>query len=198
MSTHDPTAKKGADAASGLTPAEKIDSVLELTKSIGTAMFTSRSPDGKLASRAMIPATTEDLVFSFYFNKDSGKTNDLQSDDQVNLSYLNPKTGDWVSISGKGVINTDKNKVKKHWSSGLKAWFDDKKDGKHTGDENDPRVALIDVHPEVRGWTHVLLTHTDAHLIRRSDGSRQTGSCDSSMRRRQLPFLASRPREASL
>ena len=30
----------------------------------------------------------------------------------------------------------------------MKAWFDDKKDGKHTGDHNDPRVVLLDVQPE--------------------------------------------------
>lgn len=150
MATHDPTAKQAASAGSELSPQQKIEGALKLIKDVGgVGMFTSRSPDGKLASRAMIHATTEGNVFSFYFNRESGKTNDLQTDDQVNLSYLNPKTGDWVSVSGKAIINTDKSKVKKHWSSGLKAWFDDKKDGKHTGDENDPRVALIDVHPEV-------------------------------------------------
>ena len=63
----------------------------------------------------------------------------------VSLFYVK----DPCSVSGKAIINTDRSKVKKHWSAGLKAWFDDKKDGKHTGDENDPRVAMIDVHPEV-------------------------------------------------
>lgn len=74
---------------------------------------------------------------------------DSNNDSSVNIAYLDSKTGDWVSISGKAVINTDRSKVKKHFSAGLKAWFDDKKDGTHTGDENDPRVALIDVHPDV-------------------------------------------------
>ena len=117
-------------------------------------MLTSRSPDGKLASRAMAPATTEGLVFSFYMNTDSGKTDDIETDPQVNVEYFDPKTTDWVSISGRAVINRDQTKIKKHWSSSLKAWFDDKKDGVHTGDENDPRVSLIDVHPEeVRYYT---------------------------------------------
>lgn len=71
------------------------------------------------------------------------------NDSSVNIAYLDSKTGDWVSISGKAIINSDRSKVKKHFSAGLKAWFDDKKDGTHTGDENDPRVALIDVHPDV-------------------------------------------------
>lgn len=73
----DPTAKKGASKADDLTPQQKIDSVLSLTKSIGSCMLVSSSPDGKLASRAMIPATTEGLIFSFFFNKQSGKTDDM-------------------------------------------------------------------------------------------------------------------------
>lgn len=33
------------------------------------------------------------------------------------------------------------------------AWFSDLKDGLHTGDENDPRVSLIEVIPEeIRYW----------------------------------------------
>lgn len=111
-------------------------------------MLTSRSPDGKLASRAMHPATTEGLVFSFYQNADSGKTDDIEADPNVNVSFIDPKTGDWVSISGKAHLNQDRTKIKRHWTKALSAWFDDKKDGTHTGDENDPRVVLLDVHPE--------------------------------------------------
>lgn len=75
--THDPTAQKGEKKAGTMSPQEKIDGALHLCKQIGTAMFVSHSSDGKLASRAMIPATTEGLVFSFYHNKDSGKSDDM-------------------------------------------------------------------------------------------------------------------------
>ncbi|EPQ26767.1 uncharacterized protein PFL1_05746 [Pseudozyma flocculosa PF-1] len=148
--THDPTAQNAAKNASsaGLTTQDKIDGLLEITKKVGTAMLTTRAPSGQLASRAMAPSTTEGLVFSFFFNTDSGKTDDIQSEPQVNVSYYDPKTTDWVSISGRAQINRDQSKIKKHWSSSLKAWFDDKKDGKHTGDHDDPRVVLLDVVPE--------------------------------------------------
>ncbi|SNX82014.1 related to blue-light-inducible Bli-3 protein [Melanopsichium pennsylvanicum] len=146
--THDPTAQGAHQKGSDFTPQEKIETLLEITKHIGTGMLTSRSPNGRLASRAMAPATTEGLVFSFYMNTDSGKTDDIETDPQVNVSFYDPKTTDWVSISGQAVINKDQSKIKKHWSSSLKSWFDDKKDGKHTGDHNDPRVVLLDVQPE--------------------------------------------------
>jgi general stress protein 26 len=73
----DPTVNKGEHKAGELSPQQKIDGALHLTKSLGTCMFTSSSPDGKLASRAMIPATMEGFVFSFFFNKDSGKSDDM-------------------------------------------------------------------------------------------------------------------------
>lgn len=86
-------------------------------------------------------------VFSFFQNSESGKTDDIETNPEVNVSFLNPK-GDWASISGKATINKDKAKVKKYFNKGLEAWFDDKKDGVHTGDENDPRVVMLDVHPD--------------------------------------------------
>lgn len=157
MSTKDASANAASENAPKLSAAQKVEGALKLSKDIGTCMFTSRTPDGRLASRPMAAATMEGDVYSFYFNQESGKTDDINADDQVNLAFLNPKTGDWVSIAGKANINTDRSKVKKHWSSSLKAWFNDKGDGKHTGDENDPRVALLDVYPEVsRG---LLLIH---------------------------------------
>lgn len=132
----------------------QVDGLHELIKAVPNAMLTTRSPDGKLASRAMHPATTEGLVFSFYQNAASGKTDDVETDPHVNVAFIDAKSGDWASISGKATINKDRSKVKKHWTKALEAWFDDKKDGVHTGDENDPRVSLLDVHPdEIRYYT---------------------------------------------
>ncbi|PWN47468.1 hypothetical protein IE53DRAFT_390402 [Violaceomyces palustris] len=151
MASQDPYVKKASEKAHGLSPQQRIEGAMEIVEKVGTGMLTTRSPDGKLASRAMKPATTDGLVFSFFFNKDSGKMDDVEVDPQVNVSYHDAKTTDWVSISGTAKVNDDREKVKKHWSSSLKAWFDDRKDGKHTGDENDPRVALMDVYPsEIR------------------------------------------------
>jgi general stress protein 26 len=73
----DPTVKKGQDKAGSPSAKDKIDSVLSLAKGIGSCMLVSANEDGKLASRAMIPATTEGLVFSFFFNQDSGKKDDM-------------------------------------------------------------------------------------------------------------------------
>ena len=144
------TAQKALDK-SGLTPQQKVEGLKDIIKDVGVAMLTTRSPDGKLASRPMAPAAIDGLVFSHYLNTDSGKTDDVQTDPHVNISFYNPKTTDWVSVSGQAKINTDREKVKKHWSKALQAWFD-KKDDVRNGTHTDPRVALLDVTPDEIRW----------------------------------------------
>lgn len=47
--------------------------------------------------------------------------------------------------------------IKEMWSPNLKSWFGDLKDGKHMGDWDDPRVAVIQVVPsEIRYVRRVL------------------------------------------
>lgn len=61
-------------------------------------------------------STSSSPVYSFYINTESGKLDDVETDPHVNVSFLDAKTTDWISISGKAVLNTDKSKVKKRES----------------------------------------------------------------------------------
>jgi len=83
-----------------------------------------------------------DLIF--HANTESGKTDDLQNDPDINLGFLN-NAGEWASISGKADIVTDRDLVHKYYSPALKAWIGDLGDGKHDGGPEDPRVCLIRV-----------------------------------------------------
>ena len=83
-----------------------------------------------------------DLIF--HANTESGKTDDLQSDPDINLAFL-ASDGQWASISGKASIETDREKVRKYYSPALKAWIGDLGDGKHDGGPEDPRVCVIKV-----------------------------------------------------
>lgn len=83
-----------------------------------------------------------DLIF--HANSESGKTDDLESDPDINLAFLQP-SGEWASISGKASLETDREKVRKYYSAGLKAWIGDLGDGKHDGGPEDPRIMLIKV-----------------------------------------------------
>jgi general stress protein 26 len=48
-------------------------------------------------------------------------------------------------VSGLATVITDRDVVKKHYSSALKAWVGDLGDGVHDGSENDPRIGVIRV-----------------------------------------------------
>ena len=47
--------------------------------------------------------------------------------------------------SGTASVENDREKVRKYYSPGLKAWLGDLGDGKHDGSPEDPRIILIKV-----------------------------------------------------
>jgi general stress protein 26 len=83
-----------------------------------------------------------DLIF--HTNTESGKTDDISSDNAINVAFLN-STGEWASISGKASIVTDRTTTNKYYSPALKAWLGDLGDGTHDGGEDDPRIGVIRV-----------------------------------------------------
>jgi len=109
-------------------------------------MSTVDSETGLIASRCMALAAKESggLDLIFHTNTESGKTDDLEKDGNINIAFLN-STGEWASISGKATIDTDRETIKKYYSPALKAWLGDLGDGTHDGSENDPRIGCIRV-----------------------------------------------------
>jgi len=125
----------------------KVEGLVDLIVNCKFAMLTTHeATTNHLVSRCMALAATEtggiDLLF--HTNTESGKTNDLTNDPQVNVSFTNA-SGEWASISGRATIVTDRSFIHKHYSPGLKAWLGDLGDGTHDGSENDPRIGVIRV-----------------------------------------------------
>ncbi|THX30821.1 protein bli-3 [Aureobasidium pullulans] len=126
---------------------EKVGDLITFVDKSKYCMMTTRiASSGLLVSRCMALAAKEgngiDLIF--HANSESGKTDDLESDNDINLAFLQP-SGEWASISGIASIETDREKVRKYYSPGLKAWLGDLGDGKHDGGPEDPRIILIKV-----------------------------------------------------
>ncbi|PTD01477.1 Protein bli-3 [Fusarium culmorum] len=125
----------------------KIEDLVHfITKEKFGMMTTRGSESGNLVSRCMALAATEtggiDLLF--HTNTESGKTDDLDADPHVNISFINA-SGEWASIAGNASISTDRSLVAKHYSPTLKAWLGDLGDGVHDGSEKDPRIGIIRV-----------------------------------------------------
>lgn len=80
----------------------------------------------------------------YHTNTESGKTDDLEANSDVNVAFLTA-SGEWASISGNASVETDRAKVHEYYSPSLKAWLGDLGDGKHDGGPEDPRIGLIKV-----------------------------------------------------
>jgi len=139
---------KAANRDDDVSLETKIGDLVDFMTKCKFGMMTTRSASsGTLASRCMALAATEtggvDLLF--YTNTESHKTDELASDPHINISFLNA-SGDWASVAGKAQIAADdRDLVKKHYNSSLRAWIGDLGDGVHDGSENDPRIAIIRV-----------------------------------------------------
>lgn len=98
--------------------------------------------EGKAQANKEKEAGGIDLIF--HTNTESGKTDDLEKNPAINMSFYN-STGEWASLSGDASIITDREAVRKYYSPSLKAWLGDLEDGKHDGGPEDPRIGIIKI-----------------------------------------------------
>jgi len=140
----DPYKERNIDEAS---IKEKVKDLSEFVSACKFGMMTTRDgTSGMLVSRCMALAAKENdgIDLLFHTNTESGKTDNLESDSHINISFLN-SSGEWASVSGTASIETDRSLVKKYYSPTLKAWLGDLGDGKHDGGPEDPRIGIIRV-----------------------------------------------------
>jgi len=126
---------------------QKVEDLVHFADKQKFCLLTTITPEGQVATRCMALAGKENngIDFIFHTNTESGKTDDLDANPQVNLGFL-ASSGEWASISGKASVVTDRAEVKKHYSEHLKVWMGDLGDGKHDGGPEDPRIGVIKVH----------------------------------------------------
>jgi general stress protein 26 len=120
---------------------EKLTSMIQDNK---FAMMTTVSPDGTIHSRPMDALSMNfknfDGTLWFFSKRNSFKNHDIESDQNVNLSYANPDKHNYVSVQGKAFVSEDKKKMQELWNPVLKAWF--------PGGLEDPDISLIGVNVE--------------------------------------------------
>ena len=120
---------------------ESIKKLGDLIKEIDFAMLTTEDVDGSLRSRPMSTQKTEfDGELWFFTGGDSAKVYEIQHERQVNVSYAEPKSQTYVSVSGTATVVRDQAKIKELWNPLYKAWFPDGLD--------DPDLALLKVKVE--------------------------------------------------
>lgn len=140
-----PATLPNPEVAVGKTPERDIDALYELIDDIEIAMLTTRRPDGRLVSRPMATQDREaDADLWFVTDIDSHKLDELEHDPNVNVSYLDTGSYEWVSVSGRARISQDRARIRELWRPDWKAWFA-KEDDQRDGSADDPRLALIHV-----------------------------------------------------
>lgn len=109
-------------------------------------MITERANIGPV-SRAMAVAKREGPDFLFVANVNSQKFKDIKNNSTINLSFIDNKSTDWISVTGKATtrLNKEDPRIEKIYSTAVKAWFGDLGDGVHDGSAKDPRVGSIEV-----------------------------------------------------
>jgi general stress protein 26 len=129
---------------------DRRSTLYDLIKDIKFAMFTTHKPQGHLHSRPMTTQNKsiddEDQLW-FFMSRSSETVAEFQGDDQVNVSYADPGSDTYVSVSG--IANVVENPLKKKslWTDEAAAWF--------KGGPEDPDLALVCVQIEHADYWNV-------------------------------------------
>jgi len=117
-----------------------IEKLKGLTEGIDFCMLTTIN-GGQLRSRPMsTQEMDEDGDLWFFTSDQTHKVDEIEADNRVNAAYSQPDDNVYVSVSGRGSIVKDRQKIEELWSPILKAWFPD-------GLE-DPTLCLLKVSVE--------------------------------------------------
>ena len=123
------------------TTGENIQKLAKLIHGIRVAMLTTVAGDGSLRSRPMATQDTDfDGTLWFFTLADAPKVGEVERREQVNVSYADPDTQRYVSVSGTAHLVRDRRQLEALWKPILKAWFPKGLD--------DPEIALLRVDVE--------------------------------------------------
>jgi general stress protein 26 len=123
--------------------ADRQKKLFDMIKDVKFAMFTTHKVQGHLHSRPMTTqnkSIDEDDSLWFFMSRAGDPVSEFQGDDQVNVSYADPGSDTYVSISGVAHVVEDMAKKQALWNKGAQAWF--------KGGAADPDLALVRVRIE--------------------------------------------------
>lgn len=112
--------------------------VAQLIDRIPIAMLATLDANGALASRPMAALEMDDSgALWFFTDAHSSKVEQLRV---ANLSFTDAAHGTYVSLSGRGELDTDRGHIERLWTPFAKPWFPDGPDS--------PNLALLKFTPD--------------------------------------------------
>jgi len=125
---------------------QQFKDLYELIDGQKISMLSTYRPGIGPVGRSMAVAKRSGPDILYLTNQHSTKIQDIAEDKEVQITFQDTKTQDWISISGTATTATnDDPRIKELYSPGVSAWFGDLKDGVHDGTWKDPRMSLIEV-----------------------------------------------------
>ena len=120
-----------------------IARIAKLMAAMDFCMLTTRTMGGRLHARPM--SNNGEVEFDghvwFFSSADTRKLKEIEHDSHVELSYADPKSYRFISMSGTAEIIRDVDKKRALWLAELERWFEG-------GPENED-IVLIKVAPDV-------------------------------------------------
>ena len=117
---------------------EALEDFKDRIKKVEIAMLTTIEADGTMRSR---PMATREMDASgalwFFTNEFSAKVEEISKNSHVSVTYSDPGSQLYISLSGSAHLVTESKKIEQLWDPILKAWFPEGLD--------DPKLALLKV-----------------------------------------------------
>lgn len=125
-----------------LSNVEAIEKIKELVDASKTCFFCTRaSMSGPLATRPMAVQKVDDEGMLWFLSAtDSHKNAEIALDPTVQLFFQGNDYSEFLTLTGKAVITTNKAMIKALWEPMLKVWF--------TEGVDDPRISVIAFTPQ--------------------------------------------------
>jgi len=101
-------------------------------------------PNGRMISRPMrVVHRINNIDFMFFTDMEAYKLAQLDRNPEVCISLYDPKTDEWISLSGAASLSNDRTLIAAQYNDSIRGWLEDLKDGTHDGGPHDPRLALL-------------------------------------------------------
>ena len=124
---------------------EELRNLYDMIDDLEIAMFTTRTADGRLVSRAMANQKRAPGADLWFVTSDqTHKVDDIEDEPNVNLAYYKDRTREWISVSGMATLSRDKDVIRELYAPDWKAWFA-RNDDPRAGTPEDPAIVLIGV-----------------------------------------------------
>ena len=159
-----------------MTEPNHLDRVWEIIEQVGVCMLTTRFAGG-LRARPLEARPDRDAgTIWFVTDLRSGKEQEIESEHDVGLVFVDPKANAYLSITARAEVPRDHAKAAEIWKTTDKMWWKG---------PDDPNVCVLRVRPLTRNYG----MDRRARLWPRSSSSR----CNSLAKSRTSARIAKRP-----